>query len=145
MADPPYGGDVLIADKSAWAHARHPNVSRRFAAALRNGQIATSPVVKLELLHSARDGESFDRLAADLAQLRDVPLTRSVTNAAERALRTLAHKRPAQHRSASLPDLLIAAAAADAAVGVLHYDEDFDQLATVLDFESCWIAPRDSL
>jgi hypothetical protein len=31
------------------------------------------------------------------------------------------------------------------AVGVLHYDEDFDTLATVLEFESRWIAPRGSL
>lgn len=141
----PFGGGTLIADKSAWAHAAHPRVSRRFSAALRLGQIATSPVVKLELLYSARDGESFDQLAADLTELRDVPMTRSVTNLAERALRALAHRRPPQHRSVSLPDLLIAAAAQDAAVGVLHYDEHFDTLATVLDFESRWIAPRGSL
>jgi predicted nucleic acid-binding protein len=42
-------------------------------------------------------------------------------------------------------DLLIAAAAQDAAVGVLHYDSDFDTLATVLSFESRWIAPAGSL
>lgn len=141
----PFGGETLIADTSAWAHAAHPRVTRRFTAALRNGQIATSPIVKLELLYSARDAESFDRLGADFAQLRDVPITRSVTNAAERALRALAHRRPPQHRGVSLPDLLIAAAAQDAAVGVLHYDEHFDTLATVLDFESRWIARRGSL
>jgi predicted nucleic acid-binding protein len=141
----PFGGAALIADKSAWAHAAHPRVNRRFTAALRNGQIATSPIVKLELLYSSRDGATFDELAADLAQLRDVPITRSVTNAAKHALRALAHRRPPQHRSVSLPDLLIAAAAQDAAVGVLHYDEHFDTLATVLDFESRWIAPRGSL
>ena len=141
----PSGGSTLIADKSAWTHAAHPRVNRRFTAALRNGQIATSPIVKLELLYSARDAESFDQLAADLAQLRDVPITRSATNAAERALRRLAHRRPAKHRSVSLPDLLIAAAAQDAAVGVLHYDDHFDTLGTVLDFESRWIAPRGSL
>jgi predicted nucleic acid-binding protein len=141
----PYGGETFIADKSAWAHAQHPRVNRQFSSALRNGQIATSPIVNLELLYSARDGESFDRLAADLAELRDVPLTRSVTNAAQRALRKLAHLRPGRHRSVSLPDLLIAAAAEDAAVGVLHYDEDFDTLATVLAFQSRWIAPRCSL
>jgi predicted nucleic acid-binding protein len=141
----PFGGSTLIADKSAWAHAAHPRVNRLFTAALRNGQIATSPIVKLELLYSARDGESFDQLGADLAQLRDVPITRSVTNAAERALRALARRRPPEHRSVPLPDLLIAAAAQDAAVGVLHYDEDFDTLATVLDFESRWIARRGSL
>jgi len=40
---------------------------------------------------------------------------------------------------------LIAAAAQDASVGVLHYDAHFDRLAEVLDFESRWIAPPGSL
>jgi predicted nucleic acid-binding protein len=43
------------------------------------------------------------------------------------------------------PDLLIAAAAQDAALGVLHYDAHFDRLATVLSFESRWLAPPGSL
>jgi hypothetical protein len=29
--------------------------------------------------------------------------------------------------------------------GVLHYDRHFDALATVLDFESRWVAPADSM
>lgn len=104
-----------------------------------------SPIVKLELLYSARDGTTFDQLDADLAQLRDVPITRSVTNVALAAFRELAHLGPLHHRSISLPDLLIAASAQDSALGVLHYDEDFDALAGVLGFESRWIAPRGSL
>ena len=87
----------------------------------------------------------MDSLGADLAQLREVPITRAVTNAALRAQRALAHVHPLFHRSVTLPDLLIAAAAAEAGVGVLHYDADYDTLATVLDFESRWIAPRGSL
>ncbi len=99
----------------------------------------------MELLYSTTDGAAYDELAATLAQLRDVPITRSVTNAALRAQRELAHARPLFQRSVKLPDLLIAAAAADVAIGVLHYDQDYDTLATVLNFESRWIAPRGSL
>jgi predicted nucleic acid-binding protein len=44
-----------------------------------------------------------------------------------------------------IADLLIAAAAEDASVGVLHCDKDFDVLAGVLSFDSRWIAPRGSL
>ena len=147
MARPraPYGGQILIADKSAWARADHPSVRSEWSSALRDGLIATCPIVTLEVLYSARDAESLDSWAADLAQLRDVPITRSVTNAAQRAQRDLAHISPLLHRSVKLPDLLIAAAAQDAAIGVLHYDEDYDTLAGVLDFESRWIAPRGSL
>jgi predicted nucleic acid-binding protein len=109
------------------------------------GQIATTPIVAFEVLRSARNGDEFDAKAADLADLRDVPITRSVTNAAIRAFRELAHRQPLFHRSVTNEDLLIAAAAQDAAVGVLHYDADFDTLATVLEFESRWIAPAGSL
>jgi len=141
----PFGGGVFIADSSAWARAHHPRLRTAWAAALRSGQIATCPIVNLELLHSTRDGAGFDQLGADLAQLRDVPITRSVTNAALQAFRQLAHTQPLFHRSIKLPDLLVAAAAQDAGLGVLHYDEDFDTLAGVLNFESRWISRRGSL
>lgn len=140
-----YGGRTFIADTSAWTRAHNKRVRAEWAAALRGGQIATCPIVDLELLYSARDAAGFDTLAADLAELRDVPITRSVTNTALRAFRELAHRQPLFHRSVKLPDLLVAAAAQDAAVGVLHYDEDFDILAEVLSFESRWIAPRGSV
>jgi len=140
-----YGGGTFIADSSAWARAHNPTVAQSWASALRNGQIATCPIVSLELLYSARDAEGFDTLAGDLRQLRDAPITRSVTNGAVRALRALAQAGPGQHRRVKLPDLLIAAAAEDASLGVLHYDEHFDTLATVLSFESRWIAPRGTL
>ena len=122
-----------------------PAVRPDWAVALDNGQIATCPIVKLELLHSARDGSDFDRIDTRLAALRDVPITRSVTNAALTAFRELAHVHPLYHRSVRFPDLLIAAAAQDASLGVLHYDARFDRLAEVLDFESRWIAPAGSL
>jgi predicted nucleic acid-binding protein len=136
----PYGGGVFIADTSAWARARRGDVAE-WSRALAGGQIATCPIVDLELLHWAQDGVELDDLAARLAELRDIPITRSVTNAAQQAQRSLAHVHPLFQRSVKLPDLLIAAAAQDAAVGVLHYDRDFDTLATVLAFESRWIAP----
>ena len=141
----PFGGHTYLADSSAWSHAHDARVRDEWSAALRAGQIATGPIVKLELLYSARDGANFDQLEADLSQLRDVPITRSVTNAVLAAFRDLAHIGPLHHRSVSLPDLLIAASAQDAALGVLHYDEDFDVLAGVVGFESRWIAPRGSL
>jgi predicted nucleic acid-binding protein len=141
----PYGGGVFIADTSAWARAHHARVRGEWGNAIRNGQVATCPIVNLELLYSTRSASDFDRLAEDLGQLRDVPITRSVTNAALHAFRELAHRGPLHHRGVKLPDLLIAAAAQDAALGVLHYDEDFDTLSTVLQFESRWVARRGSL
>ncbi len=141
----PFGGGVFIADTSAWARADRPSLRRRFGAALRNEQIATCAIVSLEFLHSARNGVEFDERMGLLAQLRDVPVGRSVTSSALIAYRELAHRQPLFHRSVKLPDLLVAAAAADVGIGVLHYDADFDTLAEVLPFESRWIARRGSL
>jgi predicted nucleic acid-binding protein len=141
MTTEAFGGGVFIADTSAWRHVGREDVAPAWSAALQAAQIATTPIVRLELLQSTRNGTEFDGWAARLAELRDIPITRSVTNAAERAYRDLAHVHPLFHRSVKLPDLLIAAAAQDAAVGILHYDRDFDRLATVLSFESRWIAP----
>jgi predicted nucleic acid-binding protein len=143
--DEPYGGSTFVADTSAWARAHHAEVRDEWAEALRRRQLATCPVVRLELLYSTQSGDDFDRWTASLVSLRDLPVTRVVTDLAEGALRTLAHRHPLYHRSVRLPDLLIAACAADAGTGVLHYDEDFDRLAEVLSFESRWLAPRGSL
>ena len=92
-----------------------------------------------------RHGADFDALSEQLATLREIPVTRTVTNAALAAYRELAHRQPLLHRSVKLPDVLIAAAAVEAGVGALHYDADYDLLATVLRFESRWIARRGSL
>ena len=141
----PYDGQVFVADTSAWARSGHPAVRNDWGAVYQNRQIVRSPLVEMELLYSARNSEEFDTIAARLGELRNVPITRSVTNAALQALRQLAYARPQTHRSVKPQDLLIAAAGQDAAVGVLHYDADFDTLATVLNFESRWIAPAGSL
>jgi hypothetical protein len=50
-----------------------------------------------------------------------------------------------QEQLAELAPRLVAAAAQDAGVGVLHYDRHFDALADVLSFDSRWIAPPGSL
>lgn len=143
MTQAPWGGRRYVADTSAWARARHaqPEWETGFAA----GQVATCEIVALELLYSTRDGAEFDRRAAALDELPQAPVTPAVLVAAKDAFRELAHRHPLYHRSITLPDLLIAAAASQADMGVLHYDADFDTLADVLPFESRWLATRGSL
>ena len=139
MAEPAFGGGVFIADKSVWTRAGHPRLLAEWATALRGGQIATCSIVKLELLYSARDAQGLASLERDLSALRDVPVTASVHREAVRAMRELAAAGPLHHR-VPLPDLLIAATAQDAGLGVLHLDRHFDLLAEVLVFDSRWAA-----
>jgi predicted nucleic acid-binding protein len=140
----PFGGKVLIADTSTWARASHPLIRDLWAAALRGRQIATCSIVTLELLYSARDAQEFATAEAEQALLRDVPVATSAQRAAIGALRDLAPDGPGQHR-VPLADALIAAAAQDAGVEVLHYDHHYDRLAQVLNFESVWISSPGTL
>lgn len=140
----PFGGKILIADTSAWARASHPLIRDLWAAALRGRQIATCSIVTLELLYSARDVRELTIVEAEQALLRDVPVAASAQRAAIGALRDLASDGPGQHRI-PLADALIAAAALDAGVDVLHYDHHYDRLARVLHFTSVWVAPPGAL
>jgi len=142
--EPPFGGRVLIADTSAWVRASDPLVRDQWADALRARQIATCSIVTLELLYSTRDAQELATLEAEQALLRDVPVTVSAQRAAIGSLRDLAEGGPGQHR-VSIADALIAAAAQDAGIDVLHYDHHYDRLAQVLGFASVWIAPAGTL
>ncbi len=138
------GSGVFLADTSAWARADHPTVSARWASALRADRVVTTPIVLLELLFSTRDSAEFEEEDARLANLRSIPMTQSVAQAARGAMRELSVVGPGYHRI-SPTDFLIGAAAQEASVAVLHYDRHFDRLAEVLEFESRWIAPPGSL
>ncbi len=136
MRSGPFGGGQFIADTSAHHRASDPRIRDEWVQAYEQGSLLTCLVVRFELLYSARNAEEYADLDRNLADLRDVPLTLSVQRAALAAMRELSES--GRHRL-KLSDLLIAAAAQDAGVGVLHCDADFDLLATVLSFESRWL------
>ncbi len=143
MSRPRWVAARVLADTSAWARAHL--FGGPWADSLRAGRIATCEMVAFELLYSTRDGADFDRRVAGLDALPQVPVTPAVLMTARDAFRELAHRHPLFHRSVTVPDLIIAAAAAAVGLGVLHYDSDFDILAEVLPFESHWIAPRGTI
>jgi predicted nucleic acid-binding protein len=103
------------------------------------------PVVTLELLYDAPNRERVEAVASALAGLRQAPITRSATDAAVWAVRELAARGSAGAHRVRIPDALIAAAAAERGFGVLHYDQHFDRLASVLNFASQWVAAEGSI
>lgn len=123
---------------------REPSVCKEWAAAVTADQICTCSMVTMEMLYGARDaGDVADTEKVD-AQLRQIPVTVSVQRAAIGAIRELSQQGAGAHRIPP-PDILIAAAAQEAGIGVLHYDRHYDRLTDVLSFESVWIAPPGSL
>ena len=139
-----FGGAVFLADTSAWAHARQPSLQAAWTAAMHDGRLVICPPVELELLYSARSAAEFQEHEAALAVLRRIELSRTIGRAAVTALRELSAVGGLHHRI-RIADVLIAACAQEAGVGVLHYDAHFDRLAQVMSFESRWIAPPGSL
>lgn len=136
-----FGGRAYVVDTSAWARGARRAAADPWSRAMLAGQLMMTPVVKLELLYSTRDQQEFADLERRLDKMREATLDRSVARAAVAALRELAAIGPLHHR-VPITDALIAAAAAERGVGVLHYDEHFDRLASVLGFESRWIVER---
>lgn len=140
-----WSGGPWVADTSAWARASHPEVSANWKSAAAAGELVGCPIVTLELLYNAPDQQRVEAVAAALAGLHQASVTRSVTDAAISAVRALAAQGSAGAHRVRVPDALVAAAAAERGFGVLHYDQHFDRLATVLGFNSQWVAPAGSI
>lgn len=143
-------GQPLLLDNSAWARALDNRLSgahrEAFDGALVEGGLWTCPPTLLEMRYSARDDRGFEQLAKRLDALTFVPQTAEVSARALSAQSELAVAKGISHRVKPV-DLLIAAVAAAAGVGVLHYDRDYDTIAahTSLAFSSVWVAPRGSI
>lgn len=111
-----------------------------FDPLLVEGRIATCAVVELEMLTAARDREDYERLHAfRTSTFTSVPITPQVGDRAIDVQRRLAKR--GQHRGVSLPDLLIAACAEVHQLTVLHYDRDFDLIASVTGQPAEWVVP----
>ena len=136
----------FLADTSAWTNrTKDPDLARWFDALVEDDEIATCDMVRMELLHSARDHQEFVEMREDLSYLENVPVDESVWTRAIDVFGKLAAKGPLHHRQVKLPDLVIAAAAEGAGFEVLHYDRDFDVIASVTAQPVRAVAPLGSL
>ena len=78
-----------------------------------------------------------------LRALPRVPVTETAVDRALEVQGLLAVR--SQHRAVSLPDLLVAACAEGAGLTVLHYDADFERIATITDQPVQWVVARGSV
>ena len=132
------GDAPFVADTSAWW--RIASLANELGALVSNAVLAErfwiTPIVRMEILYSARSSSEYVALEMELDALRILRNDRAVANAAMRALGELAERSDGYHR-VPLTDALIAAAAAEyGSLAVLHRDSHFDRLAEVLSFQS---------
>jgi predicted nucleic acid-binding protein len=133
-----------LVDNSVLTRTAKTPVAARIEPMIVSGMLATCSMMDLELLFSARNGTEHRARRDDLAlRFVRVPLDQRVFDRAVEVQGLLADK--AQHRAASIPDLVVAAAAERAELTVLHYDADFDLIATVTGQPTEWVVPRGSV
>jgi hypothetical protein len=128
----------FVADTSAWwrANALPPELADLLSKAVREDRLWITPIVRMEILYSARTSSEYVALELELDALKILRNDRAVADAAMSALAELATHSDGYHR-VPLTDALIAAAAAEhGGLAVLHHATHFVRLTKTLAFES---------
>lgn len=133
-----------LADTSVWARNGKTGLEW-FAPAVEDGSIAVCDQVAMEVLWSARDIADFRATEAGLLACPWFEVEPVDWAEARRVFRDLAGRGPLHHRQVKIPDLLIAAVAARNRLTVVHYDTDYDIIASVTGQPTRWAAPRGSV
>lgn len=102
------------------------------------GELAWPGICGLEVGYSARNAEEWDQIIAALDVFDPVDTTAAHVRRALQVQRLLAQR---SQRGRKIPDLLVAAAAEELDVAVLHYDADFDLIASVTGQRCEWVVP----
>lgn len=138
----------LLIDNSAWARLDQRTLPQQRAEEvsrwIEQGRIAVCLPFLLEAGYSARNATRHQEIRDELLSLPFLSIDRDVEYRALAAQQQLA--RVGHHRLPPV-DLLIAAIADIRAVGILHYDGDYDLIRekTDLTFDSVWLAARGEL
>jgi predicted nucleic acid-binding protein len=106
------------------------------------GELGRPRICDLEVGYSARNTAEWDRLVGALEAFIAVDTTAGHVARALDVQRMLAAR---SQRGRKIPDLLIAAAAEELGVTVLHYDADFDLIASVTGQRCQWVVPAGSV
>jgi len=118
-----------VIDKSALVRLGSSPHAEQWADRIQRGLVHITAVTLLEVGYSARSGRDMDRVLRG-PPLSAMPVDYSTPAIEDRAIavqRQLAEH--GQHRTPSIPDLLVAAAAEFSNRIVLHVDKDFELIA----------------
>jgi predicted nucleic acid-binding protein len=131
----------FLVDKSAIARLHMEAVDAVLKPLLDRRRLATCAVVDLEVLFSARSFAEYDSwLSHRRAFYFNLPITEEIGDRAMEVQSKLAKR--SKHRGCGTQDLLIAACAEVYRVPLLHYDRDFDLIASVAGQTTQWVVPR---
>lgn len=127
-----------LVDTSVLTRLHDARVRAVIEPLVRRGAAARAIISDLEIGFSARTGGEWDRLHQALEVFPAVDLTDWQVRRAQGVQRRLADHRM---RGRKVPDLLVAAAAEERHLTVVHYDRDFDHIAEVTGQPCVWVIP----
>jgi len=135
------GAGPVLADTSAWMQARRDTKARDLLlGAIERGDVRWCWPVRYELMVDARGSEGIAAVERTLEGLREVSVDRSLQRAVLATMRELAAAGSHGAHRFPLTDLTVVAAAQDAGIDVLHFDQHLERLGEHLDVTSHWIS-----
>lgn len=133
---------TFLIDTSVVKRLGQPDVRQAVQPLAEAGEIARARITDLEVGYSARNEAEWDSLMAALDAFVPLESTESHHRRALQVQRLLAHR---SQRGRKVPDLLIAAAAEEHGLSVLHYDADFDLISAVTGQPCRWVVPAGTI
>ncbi len=133
-------------DTGAWTWARDrrfPHLAEWFNAEVQASRVLICDLVVLELTRLAPNEDRARGVAERLDAFESVPMPSKLWSRAREIQLLLAAE--GGHRRVPPADLLLAAAAEAAGIPLVHYDRDYERVATVTDLQHRWMVADGSL
>ena len=131
-----------LVDTSVLTRLSIPAVQAAVEPLLEAGCAARAGISDLEIGYSARNVREWDRFQEALDAFGLLETGAAHMRRARQVQRLLAER---SQRGRKVPDLLIAAAAELAGLIVLHYDADFELIASITGQSSQWVVAPGSI
>ena len=127
-----------LIDTSVLHRLKSDEVLTKVRALALIGEIARCSITDLEYLYSARNEVEWEGASHLLSRFFNIEIQPEHFTRALQVQRVLAQK---SQRGWKIPDLIIAAVAEQLDLTLLHYDNDFDQIAEITGQRAEWIVP----
>ena len=122
---------------------RFPELATWFNAAVEAGLVLICDLVILELTRLAPNEHRAHQVAERLAAFEAIPMSAELWSRARDTQLALAES--GDHRRVPPADLLLAGAAEEAGVTLIHYDRDYERIAAASALRQEWLAPDGAL
>ena len=133
---------TYLVDTSVLTRLRRAEVREVVEPLASAGRLGRARICDLEIGYSARSADEWDQLTGALSAFESVDTNARHVRRALQVQRLLAER---SQRGRKIPDLLVAAAAEALDLAVLHYDGDFDLIASITAQRCTWVVPAGSV